>query len=502
VPATNSTIQRRDIESEQFTSEFQLTYEGESIDLVLGAFYFTEQQRPVDTVGLEAVLGEPFTLTRMASPTSVTIDGVPQVPPSPISPELAFALCNTAEHLSGANPATTPPKRVCIKSDLQSDAWALFGQTTINLGMLSSALEQFSIKLGGRYSDEEVSSSNPSIIFAGAAAVGPILIGTPEGSVDSRQWEAFTPEVGVEWRPTDDLLFYYTYSEGFKAGAGENAAPGALSQFKSIIVDPEEIEAHEVGMRSSWFDGRLTLNAAYFTYDLAGQQINKTLSGGPAGFQTIFENAAQTEADGVDVEVFATPTEWFRMSGTVSWLDSRYVEFDTIDPLDPRNIPTPGPPGSNPLACPTSQPPTPNPDPVSTCPEDGDPATPGFQGSEIPLAGNRTRNSPEWSANLHVELDLPPLGEGLFTLMTDVTYRDDIFFTEFERLLEGQEAYTLWDANIRYTSGAEHFTANLWVKNISDELVAASTFALATARTIGVTYLPPRTFGLTLGYRY
>jgi iron complex outermembrane receptor protein len=358
--------------------------------------------------------------------------------------------------------------------------------------MLSPSLEQFSIKLGGRYSDEEVFSSNPSIIFAAPVPVGPILIGTAEFTANSDQWEAFTPEIGVEWRPTDDLLFYYTYSEGFKAGAGENAAPGAASAFKSIIVDPEEIEAHEVGMRSSWFDGRLTFNAAYFTYDLAGQQINKTLSGGPAGFQTVFENAAQTEADGVDVEIFAAPTDSFRVSGTVSWLDSRYVDFQTVDPLNPRNIPAP--------PCPV--PPAPNPDPADTCPLDGDPATPGFQGTLIQLAGNRTRNSPEWSANFHAELDLPGVGEGLFTLMTDVTYRDDIFFTEFERLLEGQEAYTLWDANIRYTSGAEHFTANLWVKNISDELVAASTFALATARTIGVTYLPPRTFGLTLGYRY
>ena len=31
--------------------------------------------------------------------------------------------------------------------------------------------------------------------------------------------------------------------------------------------------------------------------------------------------------------------------------------------------------------------------------------------------------------------------------------------------------------------------------------VASSTFQLATARVIGVTYMPPRTYGLTVGYQ-
>jgi iron complex outermembrane receptor protein len=481
--AFNTTVQRRDIESEQFSSEFQFTYEGESIDLVLGAFYFNEQQRPVDTVGLGPVLGQSFLLGRMAAPGAVIIDGAAQVPPQPVSLDLALALCNTAEFLGGGiSGAPTPPKRVCIKSDLQSDSWAVFGQTVIDLGVIG--LDQLSIKLGGRFSSEDVFASNPSIIFAGAnnaaAVTAPILIGTPDGSASEREFEAFTPEIGLEWRPSEDVLIYYTYSEGFKAGAGENAAPGAASAFRSIIVDPEEIESHELGLRSSWADGRVVLNAAVFNYELAGQQINKTVGGGPAGFSTIFENAALTEADGVDVELTVTPTDSFRLFGTVSWLDSRYVDFLTKDPLDPRNV-AGGVAAGDPLT-------------------DFNPALP-----EIQLAGNRTRNSPEWSANLHAELDLPGMSlpsDGLITLMTDVTYRDDIFFTEFERLLEGQEAYTLWDANIRYASGGERFTANFWVKNITDELVAGSTFALATARTLGVTYLPPRTFGLTLGYRY
>ena len=86
--------------------------------------------------------------------------------------------------------------------------------------------------------------------------------------------------------------------------------------------------------------------------------------------------------------------------------------------------------------------------------------------------------------------------------MGDVSYKDDIFFTEFHRLLEGTKAYTLLDLNLRYTSGNERLTADFWVKNATNEFIASSTFQLATARVIGVTYLPPRTWGVTVGYHF
>ena len=242
------------------------------------------------------------------------------------------------------------------------------------------------------------------------------------------------------------------------------------------------MQNHEFGLKSQWLDNRLIVNASGFFYDLQGQQINKTVSGGPAGFGTIFENAAETEAHGIEVEFFADVSDGFRLSGAISWLDSEYVDFLTKDPLDPNNIQTPGP---------------------TTFP--GDPN--GFNAAEpdIQLAGNPTRNSPEWTASFHAEYDIMGLSlpyDGYFTIMGDVLYKDDVFFTEFNRLIEGQDAYTLLDLNLRYTSGNEKLTADLWVKNVTDELVASSTFQLATARTIGVTYLPSRTFGVTIGYNF
>jgi len=478
VPPTNTTVQRRDVDSEQFSTEFQVNFETERLNGVLGVFYFEENQSPVDTVGLGPIFGQQHILNTLANPasgrfppigpTGLSIDGVFVDDSMPVDLAFPLSMCNTFQFIGGGIDSSNPPvpKRVCLKSDLSTEAWAVFGQVTINLG------RSFAVKVGGRYNSEKVKSANPSMIIA-RNGLGPILITTTAGTSVSRDFNDFTPELGLEWRVTDDARFYYTYSEGFKAGAGENGAGS------KIIVDPEEVENHELGFKSTWLDGRLALNIAAFTYDLKGQQINKTIAGGPAGFSTIFENAAQTSADGAEIEFFGALTDQFRISGSLAWLDSKYDDFLTKDPLDPRNVSTP-----------------PN---IPT-----DPATdfaPNLP--EIQLAGNPTRNSPEWTANLHAELDVATVGNGaVLTIMGDISYRDDVFFTEFNRLLEGEEAYTISDLNLRYASGNGQITADLWVKNLTDEEVASSTFALATARTIGVTYLPPRMYGFTLGYRF
>ena len=120
---------------------------------------------------------------------------------------------------------------------------------------------------------------------------------------------------------------------------------------------------------------------------------------------------------------------------------------------------------------------------------------------DVQLAGNPTRNSPDWSANVHAEYDFA-LASGKLTFMGDVSYKDDIYFTEFARSLEGQDAYTILDLQVRFLTGDGRWSAELWGKNLTDEEVVSSTFQLATARVIGATYVPPRTYGITVGYQF
>jgi iron complex outermembrane receptor protein len=476
-----TTIQERRIDSTQWSNELQFNYSRQFVDLVVGAFYFHERQRPIDNVGLTNRNG-------MAS-------NIPRLLAAGVDLNEAYALCGYGPPPPGSNNILAP-KRVCIHSDLGTDAWAVFGQANIDLGLLSPSLEGFTIKLGGRFSHEKVTSANPAIIIA-ANGAGPVLRSTaapspigvsttaaPTGGAGTyveRTFEDFTPEVGLSWEPTRDLNIYYTYSEGFKAGSGENAAGSR------VIVDPEKIQNHEVGIKATVLNG-LSVNLAAYMYDLEGAQLNKTVSGGPAGFSTIFQNAASTTAKGVELDIFGRITPQFRISASASYTDAKFVDYVTLDPLDPRNVSTPG--GAyNPVT---------NPSPTAfgaPCAGDLNPATPTC---EIQLAGNRVRNTPEWAWNVHPEYDVP-MNSGTLTLSADVSYKSRVYFSEYQREIESSAPYTMVDASATWHTMDDHLSFQVWGKNLFDIDRASSTFALATGRLIGVTYLPPRTFGVTLG---
>lgn len=473
-----TTVQTRTINAKQWSNEFQVKYDSDIVNGVVGLYYFGEHQRPRDQVGLSSSEGMAGNIDFLATrPTS--IDGV-MVAPGSIDLAYADYLCGFATGVA--------PNRVCLRSKLNTEAWAAFGQLNFDLEK-AVGLYGFTLKLGGRFSHEKVSSANPTVILTANAnpAAGIVLANTEAGTYRERTFKDFTPEIGLNWQPNRDILLYYTYSEGFKAGSGENAAGS------TTIVKPEKMKNHEVGAKFELLDRKLTFNVAGYWYKLKDLQINKTIGGGPTGYTTIFENAARTEAKGVEIEWMLRPMQRVRLSGGVSYTDSKYKDFETLDPLDPRNVAQPGQPAYDPVT---------NPDPTAY----GAPCVDGSAnvgGCTIQLSGNRTRNSPKWSYNVHGEVDLIADDQvGTVTLAGDMSGKSTVYFTEFNRLREGAKAYTLFDAALRWTSSRDDLTASLWVKNIGDTLRASSTFAISTGRIIGATWLPPRTYGITVGYRY
>jgi iron complex outermembrane receptor protein len=456
-----TTVQERRIDSTQYSNELQLNYQSDIGAGVLGVYYFHERQRPIDNVGFQERNG--------------MFQNIAVLQAAGIDLAEAYGLCGYGP--GTVNGVIIAPKRVCTHSNLGTSAFSIFGQFNFNVGSVIAGLDNFNIKLGGRYSDEHVTSENPSIVIT-RNGVGPVLRYTAAGTHVEKTFRDFTPEAGLEWKPSEDILVYYTYSEGFKAGSGENASGS------TTIVNPETIVNHEAGIKAS-FNRMLTANLSVYSYKLDGLQLNKTIAGGPTGYSTIFQNAASTEAKGVELELFARPIDHLRLSGALSYTDSHFVNYSTLDPLNPANIVTAGSLPYNSVT---------NPDPTAY----------GAPGSgNIQLAGNDTRNSPRWSWNLHGEYDIlaDRLG-GTFTLSGDASYKGQTYFTEFMRSFEGSRAYTIFDASIAYVTDDKKIRAQLWVKNLTDVFRPSSTFALATGRLVGVTYLPPQTFGMTVGYNF
>ncbi|MEN2787317.1 TonB-dependent receptor [Sphingomonas qilianensis] len=464
--ATNgqaTTNQERRIDSKQFSNELQFNYQSNIGSVVLGAYYFHERQRPIDNVGLAARNGQ-FSNIAVLQAAGIDLNE-------------AYGLCGYGPGtLTGG--AIIAPKRVCTRSNLGTRAFALFGQANIKLGDLVG-LDGLSLKLGGRYSNEKATSENPSIVIT-RNGLGPVLRYTAAQTHRERTFKDFTPEAGLEWKLNPDVLIYYTYSEGFKAGSGENASGS------TTIVDPETIKNNEAGIKATVMRG-LTVNLSAYAYTLRNLQLNKTITGGPTGYTTIFQNAASTKAKGLELEVFARPTRGVRLSGALSYTDAHFTDYLTLDPLNPANVASAGAPGYNPIT---------NPDPTAF-------GAPG--GGNIQLSGNDVRNSPRLSWNVHGEFDLSDGNSflnGQLTPSFDISHKSRTYFSEFERDIESARAYTMVDGTLTYRTATRNIRVEAFVKNAFDIFRPSSTFALGTGRLIGVTYLPPRTYGLSIGYDF
>lgn len=81
--------------------------------------------------------------------------------------------------------------------------------------------------------------------------------------------DAVTGRAVIEYKPTDDALLYVSYNRGFKS-AGFNTGfldSSDLVQPQDVAYDSETLNAYEVGLKSTWADGRVRLNASGFIYD-------------------------------------------------------------------------------------------------------------------------------------------------------------------------------------------------------------------------------------------
>ena len=411
-PATTGlppTIQTRFVSSHQTSDELQLHYTSDKLSGLLAAYYFKE--------------------------------GV------------------NSDNRSGQTPGvrSDPIQRVLLFGIGEAESWSAFTHVTYNF------TDEWAVKAGGRYTHETRSIDNTGQItpIINGMAGTPVRSTLPATVPHERSFDEFTPLAGIEWRPKNDLMLYYTYSEGFKSGVG------LLGQFETGVADPETIQNNEIGVKSTLLNGHLALNVAAFDYRLQNLQLGRTLPDPLRGFVNRFENAGGLKGRGVETELsWASPTNIARANVAVDYLDAEFTRFDTVSQFDRRLI----------LA----------PDTVQS----------------VSFAGNRPRNAPEFSFAVDGEYDIPLPNAAKLTLAAGLTHKSEQFFSEFNDPVESARAYTLLDARVVYRDAGGRWSASLWGKNLTDELVEAGSFAVSISRTIGRTYLPPRTYGVTFDYTF
>lgn len=142
----------------------------------------------------------------------------------------------------------------------------------------------------------------------------------------------FLPKASVEYRLSDDVLLYGTYSAGVRNGninsAGELGAVAELEGEDAALAlaaySPERTDAFEIGIKGSAIDGRLDFAVAGF-YNLISDVQTFGLVTVPGGFTVgLTVNAADARTVGFESEFSFDLSNTISIYGGANYVSSEY----------------------------------------------------------------------------------------------------------------------------------------------------------------------------------
>ena len=148
--------------------------------------------------------------------------------------------------------------------------------------------------------------------------------GNANGYPDKAATDGTIGKVTYSWNPSEDVMYYVTWSEGFRPGL-LNRPVGASSPDGSYTVKPEvksdEVTNYEFGWKALLADGKLRFNGSAFMVDVSGLQ--STIFD-PSIVNLFFsDNAADAEIRGVEGDfIYAPNIDGWIYSGAFSMLDT------------------------------------------------------------------------------------------------------------------------------------------------------------------------------------
>lgn len=217
---------------------------------------------------------------------------------------------------------------------VNTDSWSLFGQLEYDLSDMLTATA------GARWINDRKSQTYENY-FAIDGVPGKIpfgLSGSPNliDFADRDSQSIYAARAQLDYKPNEDLLIYASYNRGVK-GFGYNAPldpSGSALFIDPLTFDPaatandafkfddETLNAFELGLKSTFADGKGRFNIAAFYYDYNDYQALNL-----AGITQIITNN-DARIYGVDAELFVSPWKGMDVVLGASLLDTEVKDVD------------------------------------------------------------------------------------------------------------------------------------------------------------------------------
>ncbi|HEX2813675.1 MAG TPA: TonB-dependent receptor [Sphingopyxis sp.] len=346
----------------------------------------------------------------------------------------------------------------------RAKSYAMFGHLDFALG------DKVNLIAGLRYSIERKQGSFANDFYRSAVNDVFRLLGIQPGPAydASTTDKALSGTLGIQYRPTDDVMLYATYNRGFKAGGVNMDANGAgtlvnnADAFNAIpaplraaffpgvtaqaplspVYKPEKVNAFEAGAKVEYLDRRARTNVAFFYYDLSNIQVAQFI-----GLRFTVLNAKSATDYGLEVENLfqITPALTLGLDGT--WLPhAKYGVDPSIDPA---------------------------------------------------LSGQRFRYAPKFQGNATLSLDQPVTDRMNLTARVQYQYSGAQFINTASTTKRGSSG--VLNANLGVKLPDSGLTLEAWGQNLTNKTFATLSFNTPLQTGDENAYLaPPRTYGIRL----
>lgn len=191
------------------------------------------------------------------------------------------------------------------------------------------ATDKLTLSAGVRYSHDRKSMH----ILPLQVCLGQSFNCPPVFLDSQRSWHDLSPRFVANYKATRDLMFYASYSKGYRAGnynARAVTVGGAVTP-----ANPETVGSYEAGVKSEWLNHRVRINLGVYRekYNDIQRLVQFTIPGeSPA--QALF-NAAKAKIQGIELETSFLPVRGLRFDANVGLTDAKYDQFNNLTGLQP-----------------------------------------------------------------------------------------------------------------------------------------------------------------------
>ena len=379
---------------EQFTQEIQLlgTAVNNRLQWIIGGFYFTEDgnnYNPVDFASVDIESGARFDHESIAGFAQGTFDVTDKL------------------HVTAGIRYTDDTKDFIVTSG----------------GMYSTAGVHFPM---GNSGVVNIQSAVPAFAPPG------ILVKLISDGTTTLKADDWTPMANISYDWNDNLMTYFTYSEGFKSGGVQQRNQAPFGD-KAPTYDPEFVESFEIGFKYNTEDGRFALNVAAFYADYTDIQL-ETLA--PDGIAPQLDNAGEGEIKGFELESRWSPLDTLFLEVAIGHLDAEITKSD-----------------------------------------------PTVVNSGGPSKGDRLPQVPRWSLASSIIKEFGLGDMGTLTARLDYNYRTKVFFSPDNEPGSVMQSHGLMNASLGWDSANDKYSLIFHANNIFDKRRIIYTELSGSART-------------------